>query len=103
MKLLWYIVLWLAAFVYVFCMTVSVVMFHFVVLVMIDEHAISGTGIYQVICMHRNAESFCLLEKSVFEDVFSARKWNIDQKMYLPKQKKEYISGFNVLYMTNSK
>ena len=35
--------------VYMFCMTVSVVMagillFHFVVLIMIDEHAISGTA-----------------------------------------------------------
>lgn len=62
-----------------FCMTVSVVvvdilMFRFVVLVMIDEHAISGTAIHQVIHTHRSAQSSSLLEKSVFEEVFSARK-----------------------------
>lgn len=36
------------------------------------EHAISGTDIPQAIRKHRSAQSFTLLEKSAFEEVFSA-------------------------------
>lgn len=89
----WYILLWLAACVYMFCMTVSVamvdiLMFHFVVLVMIDEHAFQEQVFikwYKRSKMHNHFPCWKRVSLTKFSVL---ERQNIDQKMYLSKRKK---------------